>query len=158
MVDHKIELAKKTDHLVLSEIARKSKAKWGYPEEWLDLWNDVLQISADHISRYPTYKLLVNGGIIGFCSLEIDQSSIEVLHLWVLPKHGRRGYGSDLLSFCLSHHLTDNIRIVKVESDPNAVPFYEKFGFKTLRQIDSTPKGRKLPYMEVNAGDLKKHL
>ena len=36
---------------------------------------------------------------------------------------------------------------IEVEADPNAVPFYERFGFVTEGKIESYPPGRFLPVM-----------
>lgn len=44
------------EHAVeLTDIAYRAKRHWGYSEEWIQRWRDVLTISPDFITREETY-------------------------------------------------------------------------------------------------------
>lgn len=88
------------------------------------------------------YLLLCDhGGIQGFASFgkRPDDPAVYKLHkLYVLPNNQARGYGRALIDEIKSRLLKDNIHIldVNVNRFNPARSFYEKSGFKLLREED----------------------
>ena len=148
MLIKRLERASQKDALLLSNIARHAKAHWGYPVAWLQCWKNDLTISPQQLEENFTYVLLVDEKIIGFCLISDERDFFEVDHCWITPEHIGKGYGFKLLSYALSHPGFQG-KTFRVLSDPNARGFYEKFGFKFIRAIESQPKGRFLPLMEM---------
>lgn len=133
---------------MLGSIAQEAKAHWGYPAAWLALWKDDLSFTQDFLNTHFVLVLKVNHQIKGFCIIMAEAGHFNVEHCWVLPEYLGRGYGSRLLTKALSEP-TFVHKKVQVLSDPNAVGFYEKFGFKTIQMIPGRPVGRELPLMEM---------
>ncbi len=142
-----LEKASLKDLPSLNEISMKSKSYWGYPEDWLNSWEDDLTVNEDHIQKHQTYKLTLDNEIIGFSVIQCNGEDFEFTHFWVIPRYIGWGYGKFLLEESLKRGVNSPCRI-KVESDPNAEGFYKKFGFNTVSKVESYPKGRYLPVME----------
>ena len=143
-----LENANLKDIPALNEISLKSKSYWGYPEDWLNSWEEDLTIGTDHINKHQTYKLLLEGEIVGFCVIQENNKEFQITHFWVIPRYIGWGFGKFLMEESLKKGINSPCK-VKVESDPNAEGFYQKFGFKTVSQVESYPKGRYLPVMEM---------
>jgi len=146
--------ARQEDHIELTQISIRAKNYWGYPKEWLNLWNDDLLITTEFISLNLVYKIVDTEKIIGFCSIEIDQEALEIAHMWILPEYMGKGLGKTLLTHVLNKHLGPELEILKVISDPNAVGFYKKFGFQITEMVDSKPGNRQLPLLSVKKNQL----
>lgn len=148
----RLKKASLEDAFLLGSIAQKAKAHWGYPAEWLALWKDDLSFTTDFLNMHFVLVLKLADQIRGFCIIIAEPDHFNIEHCWVLPEHLGKGNGSQLLKRALSEPNFANQKI-QVLSDPNAIGFYEKFGFKTLQMIPSKPEGRGLPLMQmINTG------
>ena len=148
----KVEKANKEDHQVLTEITKKSKAFWGYSKEQMILWNDALTISEDQIESQFIYKLAHENQIIGYYSYYFETEKIIKLdNLFLLPEFIGKGIGNQLMTDFLNRikEIT-TINKVLLDADPNAEKFYQKFGFNTIGQLETSIKNRFLPQMELN--------
>jgi GNAT superfamily N-acetyltransferase len=136
---------------VLTEITKKSKAHWGYSNEQLEEWSQILTVTPEYIKANPVYKLVVDNFIAGYYSY-INQSTNEVLldNLFVLPSYIGRGYGKFLLTDFINRVKTEGIKKIVLEADPNAEMFYSNFGFVRTGEIVTGVKDRYLPIMELN--------
>lgn len=153
---HQLETPMEQDARALSRISRASKAHWGYPEEWLNLWRADLEVSTDYLRQHHTFviRLHTDQSFIGFCILSEEGSHLLwVEHLWVLPEYIGRGLGSALLQTALTACIRSEHQAVKVIADPNAAPFYAAKGFVTVDEHPSQPGDRKLPVMEKRLGE-----
>lgn len=152
MEGYKIIPADPQDNRILTDIALASKRYWGYPEDWIELWLPDLTITEEYILRHDVFKLVENGKICGFCSLEWDDEmkSLEVAHLWLLPAYIGKKLGRYLLQSSLDKVSKYPARSISVIADPNASEFYEKFGFSKVGNVESKPAGRYLPKMVMN--------
>jgi len=147
-----IEEASPKDASLLSDIAWQSKKHWGYPDAWMELWRDDLTITAELIENNHCCKLLHEGKTAGYAIICSIANGFEIEHCFVLPAYIGKGCGSTLLKHMLAEAQYQGTQF-DVLADPNAVTFYEKFGFKTVENIPSKPAGRTLPLMRmVNDG------
>lgn len=84
---------------------------------------------------------------IGFYSLEGN----EVGGLWVLPEFIGHGIGKDLFQHAVARCSQLGFDKLIIESDPNAVGFYEKMGAykvgESHGEVDGNP--RMLPILEI---------
>lgn len=144
----RLQRASTEDALILSRIAHSAKAHWGYPKEWLDLWRNDLTLSPQKLNENATFIALDENEIIGFCMIADELEYFEIDHCWVNPEHMGKGAGRKLLTHALqqAEYLGKTFRVL---SDPNAQGFYQKFGFELIKEIESKPKGRHLPLMEM---------
>ena len=144
------------DHHLLSDIALESKRHWGYPEEWIEGWEDDLRITNEYILANNVYNLIdVKQDVVcGFCALKLnqDEKEVEIDHLWLLPSYIGKKLGKFLLQSCLDKLSDHTIKRIKVTSDPNAIGFYKKLGFVEAGYTESTPVGRILPNLILELG------
>lgn len=139
-----------TDSEALTTITKKSKAYWGFPEETLKEWENLLTVTKDYINRNEVYKLLLNDKIIGYYSyLIIDNKTVKLDNIFIHPEFIGKGYGTILMNdFLLRIKELSTVRVV-LEAEPKAEKFYEKFGFVKVGQLESSIKNRYLPVMEL---------
>ena len=148
----KIEKATSDDHEILTEITKKSKAFWGYSEKQIAQWNDSLTITKKYLQTNFAYKLIKQNQVCGYYSyFKNDTTSIKLDNLFVLPNCIGKGYGKHLMLDFLNR-IKDNRDIKKIllDADPNVEKFYQKFGFTTIGQLETSIKDRFLPIMELN--------
>ncbi len=147
----RIEKANSDDHKILTEITKKSKAFWGYSAEQMAQWEDVLTITKEYIQTNFAYKLINESEVIGYYSYFNTETYIVKLdNLFVLPEYIGKGFGNYLMDDFLNR-IKENrdIKIVTLDADPNAEKFYQKFGFTTIGQLETSIKNRFLPIMEL---------
>jgi GNAT superfamily N-acetyltransferase len=123
-----VRAANPEEAVLLSAIARESKAHWGYDADTLRLWYQDLTIEPDDIRMHPTAVAESGSGIVGFYQLRSSTAFWILEHLWVRPRHLRQGLGSMLLNHALHVVHQSTIDRVIVASDPNAAGFYEREG------------------------------
>ena len=137
--------AKREDADKLSEIALTSKRYWNYPESWISLWAEELEVKPDFIENNKVLIAEYEGASAGFAALTISDKSAELGHLWILPLYMKKGIGKFLFESIVKYCKEKNINRFKIVSDPYAKSFYEKMGAQQIGFIDSIPKSRKLP-------------
>ncbi|KQS92584.1 GNAT family N-acetyltransferase [Chryseobacterium sp. Leaf394] len=139
------------DNRILTEITKRSKAYWGYSDEQINEWSDLLTITSEYIQSNEVYKLVINQSAVAYYSyFEIENNSVRLDNLFVLPENMRKGYGKLLMNdFILKIKQSKRSRII-LDADPNAQKFYESFGFVKSGQIETSIKDRFLPIMELN--------
>ena len=144
-----IRRASKTEAEQLSGIALAAKKNWNYPEPWFKLWGDMLKITPEFILNNNVWVADHNNQIVGFAAISINESVAELEHMWIIPKHMRKGVGENLIKKVIEYCQFNGIEKLRIESDPNAQIFYEKMGAKLIGYVESKPKPRKLPVLEL---------
>jgi N-acetylglutamate synthase-like GNAT family acetyltransferase len=147
----KIRKAATEDAPALTRIAHDAKRHWGYPEHWLQHWQDDLTISTDFIAGNDVYVAEDESGLVGFYALIIRKEKAELDHLWVTPQHIGTGVGKELFLHAMQHAARERVAEVEISSDPNAEGFYRKLGAhrigETVSEVDGEP--RALPLLTV---------
>jgi len=139
------------DDEVLTAITKKSKAHWGYTEEQLLAWSEQLTITALYIKDNKVYKLLTDGGVVGYYSYyTCDEGTVKLDNLFVLPVFIGSGFGRLLMEDFLHRIKNTGVKKVTLESEPNAEGFYTKFEFVKTGQIETSIKDRYLPVMQLD--------
>jgi ribosomal protein S18 acetylase RimI-like enzyme len=136
---------------VLSELARRAKASWGYPAEWLDEWRPQLTLRAADMGRLRIMVAELDSRVVGFYALAARRTPWLLEHLWVDPEHQRHGWGRRLLSHALDAAREGGASAVEVEADPNAVGFYLRAGARIVGERPGVVAGqaRRLPVLEL---------
>ena len=146
----KIIQADANDHGILTEITKKSKSYWGYSEEQMNEWSDLLTVSSDYIQVYQVYKLLVNDLTVAYySSCNVDEQTVRLDNLFVLPENIGKGYGKLLMKDFLLKIKQSKAKTIILDADPNAQKFYESFGFIKVGHVETSIKDRFLPVMEL---------
>ena len=149
--DFSIVKATIEDAGLLTAIAFLSKKHWNYPDEWMELWREGLIISPKIIEENDSYKITSNNNTLGFIVISDQDKLAEILHSWIKPTSIGQGLGSLLISHVFKLEKFKG-KVFEVTADPNAVPFYKKFGFLEFDKQPSTPTGRVLPIMRMTNG------
>ena len=151
MQEFSFERAVEKDQNELTQIAFRAKKHWDYPEEWIELWADELTITARYIRNNFVFKAVekYQNSIVGFCAIELhrQENKIVIGHAWVLPSFMGLKIGSRLIEYALNNLQSLPFNQITVVADPYSRGFYEKLGFRFIREIESTPKGRYLPVL-----------
>lgn len=124
-------------------------------EEIRSLWNDQLDYEAYpsavlefYISRAPAFGAYVDDRLIGFILTRVASKDdiIELYQLLVASGSRHHGVGTSLVRAVESYAkeqgyssiiLTNSMRYGG-EGKESAVPFYEKLGYKTLKELGQT--------------------
>jgi len=138
------------DSEILTEITKKSKAYWGYSDEQMENWSELLTITKNYIEINNVYKLLDNDLTVGYYSyIYLNKKEVKLDNLFVLPNYIGTGFGKLLMNNFLDRIKNTEIEKIILDSEPNAKKFYEYFGFQKIGQIETSIKDRYLPIMEL---------
>lgn len=153
----KLEKANSNDDEVLTAITKKSKAYWGYSEEQIKIWSELLTITPTYIETKSVYKLVVDTKTVEYYSFFYeDEHTIKLDNLFILPDYIGKGLGRILLDDFLILVKRTNVNKIILDSEPNAEMFYAKLGFIKVGEIETSIKNRYLPIMELNINKKQK--
>ena len=136
----------------MTEIAHDAKRHWGYPEHWINHWQNDLTISPDFIAGNEVYVAESAGELLGFYALIIRKEKAELDHMWVAPAHIGTGVGKELFLHAMQRAARKNVSEVEILSDPNAEGFYRKMGAHRIGETASEIDGeaRALPRLTID--------
>lgn len=142
-----------TDNEILTTITKMSKAYWGFPEDILNEWEQLLSVTKDYIEKNKVFKLVHNNQIIGYYSyFPIDENTIKLDNIFILPEFIGKGFGKILMNDFLKNIRQLGTIKITLDAEPNAEEFYKTFGFKTIGKLESSIKDRYLPIMVLQIG------
>jgi GNAT superfamily N-acetyltransferase len=133
-----------TDCATLSVLAMLSKAYWGYDEAFMDACRAELTVRPADLER-GRVRVFDDGELAGFHGI-IDG---ELQWMFVAPAAIGCGIGVLLWADAVTIAKEQGIETLRIESDPNAVGFYERMGAKRVGEVPSVSvPGRELPLLE----------
>jgi ribosomal protein S18 acetylase RimI-like enzyme len=138
---------------VLSAVAFRSKAHWGYSPEFMEACRDELTYSSGEILAQDSTYIVADaaGSIAGFIALvKLDGESAELDGLFVDPEYIGHGIGKELMRQAVTTARQLMLKKIVIQVDPNAARFYESVGASVCgeRESSSIP-GRMLPLYEI---------
>jgi ribosomal protein S18 acetylase RimI-like enzyme len=134
----------------LSELALRSKAQWGYDEQFLEACRADLTLRPEEISRRRVVVAEVAGRIAGFYTVDGAPPEGELGNLWIEPDHLRRGIGRRLWQHAMAAAEDLGFTSILIDAEPNAEGFYRAMGATTVGEVPSTAiPGRMLPQMRI---------
>ncbi len=146
-----IEKAISSDHQILTEITKKSKAYWGYSDEQIENWSQFLTVTQGYINENIVYKVIIEDKLAGYYSfLYQDEKTVKLDNLFVLPEYIGKGFGKILMNHFLLEINKTIVNKIILNSEPNAELFYAKLGFIKIGEIETSIKNRFMPVMELN--------
>ena len=146
-----INRAKPEDAETLTQIAHAAKRHWGYPEDWIESWRDVLTMRPEFIAGNSSYCAMEYDRPIGFYVLTNESDGLHLDHLWTLPEAMHRGIGRALLAHAVEEARRTGCSCLKIEADPNAEGFYTRMGAHRVgtRLSEVCGQRRELPLLEL---------
>jgi GNAT superfamily N-acetyltransferase len=140
--------ARPEDADTLTAVAFAAKRHWGYPESWIQSWQDVLTVTPKLVAENRTFSATEDDRVVGFYSLTAEPRP-DLTHLWVLPVAMGRGLGRALFEHAVEQAGTRGWASFEIEADPNAEGFYLHMGAERIGTNVSEIDGarRELPLL-----------
>ena len=153
-VDPAIRRAHPAEAGILSALALRSKAHWGYDADFLAACRDDLTLSADDIANSTVF---VCDGVVaplGYYRLVVQDDGVAELDaLFVEPAAMGQGVGRRLWRHAVSTAAKRGCSEMVFQSDPQAEGFYLAMGAQRAGDSESTvTPGRMLPLMRFHLG------
>jgi GNAT superfamily N-acetyltransferase len=145
-----IRRARPDESGVLTDLARRSKAYWGYDADFMERAAGELTITSTAISTHEVWVLEdETGRVIGFHRVIPGEPAV-LEDLWLEPDAIGGGYGRQLWEHAAAIARAGGASALELDADPNAMGFYERMG---ARRVGATPSqvapGRMLPRMRL---------
>ena len=136
-------------------IAREAKARWGYPAEWLALWEPELTLDAAYLATHVAFVAERDGEALGVSAIEDCGTAWSLAHVWVRPAAAEQGIGRALVAAALEAAAALHPDPVHVVSDAHAAGFYVRLGALPAGSIPAPMPGaphRTLPCFQFLPG------
>lgn len=139
---------------LLSALALRSKAHWGYSPEFIRACETELTFRPSDLegSNCEFFVAVNENKIAGFyCIRSLSSDKFELDALFVEPELIGSGIGRSLIQHAIQIVNQHNGRILLIQGDPHAENFYTAAGGKLIgtRESGSVP-GRFLPLFEID--------
>jgi len=146
-----IRRARRDECALLTDIALRSKASWGYDEQFMANCVAELTIDETDIQTHRYFVMESAGGVVGFYALrEHGEGEGELADLFVEPAHMGAGHGHRLVEHAKSAAKAHGWQNLLVEADPNAREFYYSCGGVQIGTVASgSISGRLLPLIKI---------
>jgi len=135
----------------LSALCLRSKAHWGYDEEFMARSRAALTISRGFIATGRVFVAEPEGcaplGIASVAPLA-ENGVYDLVHLFIEPSAMLKGVGRLLFAAAVDKARADGARRLVIQSDPHAVGFYRRLGATDAGEAPSeSVPGRMLPML-----------
>lgn len=149
-----IRAARADEAELLSALAMRSKAVWGYSAQFMQACRDELTVSREELLSGSREYLVAEtqGEVLGFYGLEfLSAGNCELAALFVEPRHIGTGVGRALIIRAKERAAASGAHTLIIQGDPNAVDFYRAAGGEPAgaRESGSIP-GRFLPLFRIS--------
>jgi len=135
----------------LSDLCFRSKAVWGYDEEFMEMCRGELSFGPSDLGLMPIAVAEHDGKPIGVAQLKIVDGEADLLKLFVEPSALRSGAGKALFAWATDVARKLGATRLTIEADPDAAPFYRRMGACDIGQVPSgSVPGRMLPKLAMN--------
>jgi GNAT superfamily N-acetyltransferase len=150
-IDSAIRRARPAEAGVLSALALRAKAHWGYDADFLAACRDDLTLTGDDIVTSAVYVIDGASAPVGFYRLLLhDDGVAELDALFVEPEAMGQGVGRRLWRHAVATAEMLGCREMVLQSDPQAEGFYLAMGAQRAGESESTVMpGRMLPLMRI---------
>lgn len=133
---------------VLSELALRSKAHWGYDEAFLEACRAELTLQPDDLTAQRATVAQAGDRVVGFYTLAGQAPEGELASLFVEPDQIGNGVGRRLWRHAVDSARALGFQRFTIDADPFAENFYRKMGAVRIGDVPSgSVPGRLLPQM-----------
>ena len=112
----------------LTDLCLRSKAVWGYDQEFMKACRDELTLTSDLIRSSQLQVAEDDGLLVGVAQVTVRGDVVVLDKLFVEPKRLRSGAGRKLFDWATSTARRTNAVAIVIESDPGAAAFYRRMG------------------------------
>lgn len=148
-----VRAARRDEAGLLTELALRSKAHWGYGRRLLDTWRADLTIAPEYITAHRVIVAQAGGRVLGFCAVSGKPPEGELDHMWVDPDAIGRGVGRRLWEHALEAARAAGCTALRIEAEPHAEGFYLAMGARRIGEVASeSVAGRTLPLLRYSVG------
>ncbi|ARC83771.1 acetyltransferase family protein [Clostridium argentinense CDC 2741] len=143
-----IRRAKVDEYEMLTDIAIKSEAYWGYDSNYMDKFKSIYNVSEEFIKNNSTVLIEEDNSIVGFYGLICKDNEISLEYFFIEPKYIGKGYGKLLWNYLVSDCKNLGIKDFDIVTSPQAKEFYVKMGAIPCGEVESLlKKGRIIPQL-----------
>jgi GNAT superfamily N-acetyltransferase len=155
MASIEIRRARPGEAGLLTQIAQDAKQHWGYSQDLMRTWLDVLTVTAEFLQTNEVHVLSAEGEIAGFYALLGHAPELRMEHLWVMPRFMKQGHGRRLFQHACELARSLKAKRLLIEADPNAEGFYLAMGATPAGQNVYETQGtrRVLPELIIQLGE-----
>jgi GNAT superfamily N-acetyltransferase len=151
-----IRQAKTEEAHILTGIAMRSKAYWGYDDKFMDACREALTVTADKITRHHVWLATEGPNFVGFYCLVADGETGALDDMFLNPPYIGKGCGRALWDHMTALARAIGVREFTIDADPFAEGFYLKMGAERIGAAESTAiPGRMLPLLRVKVTNEK---
>ena len=122
----------------LSALCFRSKAVWGYDNDFMEACRKELSIEPSDLRSTPIAVAERDGRLIGVAQIKVVGSEADLLKLFVEPTVMRSGIGRTLFAWATDLATSQGADRLLIEADPDAAPFYRRMG---ARDVGVAPSG-----------------
>lgn len=145
-----VRLARPDEAAALTELAMRSKASWGYSDEFMAACRAELTFTPETMAVWTVWVAELDGEVAGMVALHMDGADAELENFFVEPDLQGQGIGAALMKVFTDTARDRGARTVGLDADPNAEAIYQRRGFTTVgRSPSGSIPGRFLPRMEL---------
>jgi predicted N-acetyltransferase YhbS len=135
---------------LLTELCLRSKAVWGYTDEFMFACRSEMTLTAESITSSHVKVAEINERLVGMAQLEIRERVAELAKLFVEPDVLRSGVGRALFTWAKTAARQFDATVLIVDADPNAAGFYRRLGATDDCFVPSgSIPGRVIPRLRV---------
>ena len=135
----------------LSDLCFRSKAVWGYDEEFMEACRGELSFDPRDLQLTPIAVAEHDGKPIGVAQVKVVDDEADLLKLFVEPSALRSGTGKALLAWATDVAKKLGATRLIIDADPDAAPFYRRMGAYDVGEAPSgSVPGRMLPRLAMN--------
>jgi GNAT superfamily N-acetyltransferase len=147
-----IRAARPDEAGLLTDLALRSKAHWGYDEAFMAACGDELTVTPQEMELHRTVlaERERDGRVLGFGTLEGEPPQGAIGMMFVDPAAIGQGIGRLLFEHLLATARDTGFSRLTIDADPNAEAFYLAMGAVRIGQTPSgSIPGRVLPLLAV---------
>jgi GNAT superfamily N-acetyltransferase len=137
-LNHNVRRAIPEEALLLTAIAFRSKAHWGYDRSFMEQCRNDLTILRDNIANNLVFVIEVNADIVGFYELRGKVPEANLYWLFMDPKVIGSGYGKRLWLHAVEICKSLGFEYMMIKSDQYAEGFYVRMGAERIGKLPST--------------------
>ncbi len=136
----------------ISALAVRSKAHWGYSDDFIQAVTAELSYSETELLKHLTYLAQIEQQTVGFYQLvALHSSEVELEALFVEPDHIGTGIGRALFEHAVAQARRAGYQRMHIQSDPYAADFYTQQGCVQVgAKASLSIPGRMLPLMHYD--------
>ncbi len=143
-----IRRARPAEAGTITALVRRSKAYWGYDDDFMAAVQPDLTVTPDLIRDRHTHVCETSDGLVGCYDIAVGKDAAELELFFVDPDHIGRGVGRQLWRHLVDHARRCGARRLRIESDPSAASFYQAMGAQLQGEVQSHHiPGRALPLL-----------